>query len=317
MEDKQTGSVEQQRGTDEGYEAPPPPLPLEAEHAEQPRPDPNVGDARGGEQQPPSPPTRWTRFSSWFNPEHMNVLLTAVIAITGVVGIILVIQAGEDTKKMIRAAQQQACAASSFAESADSINQGVGNAASQLAQQVGDNESFFRTDERAWVVISSIEKTLTIPPDPPFGTIFKFSIFPKNVGKTVARNVRIHAENPNASASFMENRHAIIMSEDQLFHLSGSKKRAIMPDNPGPQTLAPGAQSPVPVFSGGQEPQVLSDGNYRYSFILGRIDYIDAFGVKHWTHFCYFIENSRGELANCTYGNDQDSNPAKIAAKPN
>jgi len=174
-----------------------------------------------------------------------------------------------------------------------------------------------RMDQRAWVVIDSIEKTATFPPNPPFGTIFKFSIFPKNVGKTVARDVRIHSENPDASASFMENRHAILMSEDQLFHLSGTNKRAVMPDNPGPQALAPKAQSPVPVFSGGQEPKRYSDGQFRYSFILGRIDYTDAFGVSHWTHFCYFISNSRGELANCKYGNDQDSNGEKVPVKPN
>jgi hypothetical protein len=115
----------------------------------------------------------------------------------------------------------------------------------------------------------------------------------------------------------MEDRNAILMSQDQLFRISGTNKRAIMPDNPGPQALAPGAQSPVPVFSGGQEPKRYSDGNFRYSFILGRIDYIDAFETEHWTHFCYFVANSRGELANCKYGNDQDSNPEKMPAKPN
>jgi hypothetical protein len=183
--------------------------------------------------------------------------------------------------------------------------------AADATQNMKDAEEFFRTDERAWVVIDSVDKTATFPPESTFGTIFKFSVFLKNVGKTVAHDVRIHCENPDVPQNFMEDKHAILMSQDQLFHEMGTNRRSIMPDSPGPQTLAPGARSPVPVFTGGQEPRRYGD-NFRYTAILGRVDYIDAFGAKHWVHFCYVITNSKGELAHCKYGNDQDNNPETL-----
>lgn len=159
MEDKQTGSVEQQRGTDEGPKAPPRPLRLEAEHAEQPRPDPNVGEARGSEEQPPPPPTRWTRFSSWFNPEHMNVFLTAVIAITGVVGIILVIQSGKDTERMIRAAEQQANAASDQADAAQQFSDTADEISSEIGDAVGKLDAQARATERSANAAKSAAQT--------------------------------------------------------------------------------------------------------------------------------------------------------------
>jgi hypothetical protein len=54
---------------------------------------------------------------------------------------------------------------------------------------------FFRTDERAWVEIGRIEIVATYPPESTFGTIFKYGFYPKNDGKTVARDVRINITN--------------------------------------------------------------------------------------------------------------------------
>src|SRR5882757_2526473 len=42
----------------------------------------------------------------------------------------------------------------------------------------------FRTDERAWVEIGKIQIVSVPPPSPPFPTIFKFSIYPTNAGRT-------------------------------------------------------------------------------------------------------------------------------------
>jgi hypothetical protein len=303
MQDKPEGGHEQ-------AQAPPSPPPLAPIPPANPPPVPPIGGQGAATGRQDEQPDKLTK-----NDEVMIALTVAIALGTIVSAAAIVLQwremvgGGKQTDKIIEAANINACAAKSFATSADKINRGVGNAVIKLGQQADDAEQFFRTDERAWVVISSLNKTETIPADSTFGTTFKFSIFPKNVGKTVARYVKIHAENPDAAGSFMENKHAILMSQDQLFRISGTNKRTIMPDNPGPQTLAPGAESPVPVFSGGQEPKRYADGNFRYSFILGRIDYTDAFGVRHWTHFCYFITNSKGELGHCKYGNDQDGNP--------
>jgi hypothetical protein len=61
--------------------------------------------------------------------------------------------------------------------------------------------------------------------------------------------------------------------------MSGTNKKATIPDNPGPQTLDPGAQSPIPFLTRSQEPKEYPGGTFRYSFILGRIDYSDDFSV--------------------------------------
>jgi hypothetical protein len=87
------------------------------------------------------------------------------------------------SKRLADAAEKQACTAKSFAASAASINTGVDNAVIKLDQQADDAETFFRSDERAWVVISSVDKTETVPGDSKFGTVFKFGVFPKNLSK--------------------------------------------------------------------------------------------------------------------------------------
>ena len=235
------------------------------------------------------------------------VFLTAVIAATGVVGVILVVKGGSDTQKMIAAAQQQACAAHQFADTAKLINGNINAAVGELALQAQDSERSFRTDERAWIEIGKIETSIH-PPDPPFGITFKYNIFLKNYGKTVATDVRVHIDNIDADTSFGDNQRAIRMSQDQLFKISGTNKRITEPNNPGPQTIAPQELTTIPIFSGGQEPKKWGN-SFRYTFVLGRIDYNDAFGKSHWMRFCYMAMNSKGELGHCTYGNEEDSNP--------
>jgi hypothetical protein len=99
------------------------------------------------------PNSRWNRFKIWLcdlkASDVMMVLLTLVIAGTGVVGIILVIQGGEDTKRIIKASEDQACAAQkiadaskrnaaaaeSFSNTAREINTGISEAVGNLNLQ--------------------------------------------------------------------------------------------------------------------------------------------------------------------------------------
>jgi hypothetical protein len=76
-------------------------------------------------------------FLRFFTTERMNVFLTFIIAATGVVGIILVVQGGKDTARIRDAAEKQAKAARDFADTAASINAGINNAVSQLNIQAG------------------------------------------------------------------------------------------------------------------------------------------------------------------------------------
>jgi hypothetical protein len=180
MEDSPAGNGENQ-GRQEDAPLSPPPPPADIEQAA----DANGVQHPEAQQQRPDPPQESTlpvrnkgilRFFD--KSEWINVFLTAVIAGTGVVGVMLVIFSGEDTHKMILAAQQQACAAKSFADTAAKINAALDNAVTELGQQANNAETFFRTDERAWVVIGKIVSTI-LTLDPPFGPAFGFSIYPR------------------------------------------------------------------------------------------------------------------------------------------
>lgn len=177
-----------------------------------------------------------------------------------------------------------------------------------LQTQIDNTQVFFRTDERSWIVISAVKLKDIVPAHENFAKQFIFTVVPKNVGKTVARDVRIHIINPVNDMAFLTDRKAILKAEDVFSH------EWIYPNYPGPQTLAPNAEPPVPLEQFVIEPQ-----GTKYGFILGRIDYVDVFHVSHWLHFCYFAKDDKGTLGHCLYGNDQDSNPETQdkGAKPN
>jgi hypothetical protein len=85
-----------------------------------------------------------------------------------------------------------------------------------------------------------------------------------------------------------------------------------------PKTLGPGIVSTAPFDMYGQEPHVFKSGNALYEFLIGRIDYTDAFRIEHWMTFCFFISDASGNIQYCQEGNDEDRNleiPSK--GKPN
>lgn len=177
---------------------------------------------------------------------------------------------------------------------------------SEMRKQSSRNLESFRIDERAWVEFGKIDIT-TFPPSPPFGTTFKFSIYLRNVGKTVAKGVRTHIDNIFTWNGFGEKRKAVRMFQDQLFKDSKTGKRSIEPNKPAPHVIAPDALSPVPVYSGGQAPKRYK-GGFMYTYVLGRIDYTDVFGVNHWKRFCFTVTDDHGSLGYCEYGNEEDDN---------
>jgi hypothetical protein len=126
------------------------------------------------------PKSRWNRFKTWLfdlkASDAMMVVLTLVIAATGVVGIRLVIQGGEDTKRIVKASEDQAgaarqiaaaslrnataaerfstaaernaAAAASFSNSAVHINNGVKDAVGALKSQVEELKAQVETSRQ-------------------------------------------------------------------------------------------------------------------------------------------------------------------------
>ena len=96
---------------------------------------------------------------------------------------------------------------------------------------------------------------------------------------------------------------AIEMTQDKLLKDQPGAPTQV-PSLPIPNSLAPNTAAHTPFTIGGGAPK---DGFFDY--LVGRIDYNDAFGVAHWTKFCFVISNADGKLEVCQTGNDEDRNP--------
>jgi hypothetical protein len=173
----------------------------------------------------------------------------------------------------------------------------------------------FRVDERAWVEIEPINPILVAPASGKIGAAFRYLLYPKNVGKTVATDVQVRAvPQMTGSVQMGDDANQISSIQDKLLMM---QIRGTLPDGsstdmpirqPMEKVLSPNTKATVPFTLNGQEPQVFSKDEW-VAYLIGRIDYLDAFRVPHWRKFCFFVARGTGELWNCKEGNDEDRNP--------
>ncbi|MBI3791215.1 MAG: hypothetical protein HY275_10100 [Gemmatimonadetes bacterium] len=88
--------------------------------------------------------------------------------------------------------------------------------------------------------------------------------------------------------------------------------------------LAPGAPSVIPSIQ--KEPltparlaAIVSAGGDRAIFAFGRVDYVDVFGQRHWTRFCFVCADqwlSTGEFAPHSKGNDTSDSARLRTSEP-
>jgi hypothetical protein len=172
----------------------------------------------------------------------------------------------------------------------------------------------FRIDERAWIEIERIESsTMSVEVGNKIINSFRYRLYPKNVGKTAAHDVAVNAARNMQTSIRLES------NADDMRRAQESLSLNILPkearENPVPRVLAPGATAAVPFVLDGQEPQIFSKDEW-VSYLIGRIDYADDFGVKHWMKFCFYVGERNGQLWNCHEGNDEDQNPETTPNKP-
>jgi hypothetical protein len=167
----------------------------------------------------------------------------------------------------------------------------------------------FRIDERAWIEIEPIKGTPFFPRTEKIGAAFQYPVYIRNVGKTVARDIQLRATRgaTQASIAMGDNAEALNWEQDKLLLGKVPTASDIPINNSVPKVLAPNTSSAVPLILNGQEPQNFPKNQW-VSYLIGRVDYTDAFGVNHWMKFCFFVANPRGELWNCKEGNDEDRN---------
>jgi hypothetical protein len=183
--------------------------------------------------------------------------------------------------------------------------------------QLHDTSEAFRIDERAWVGLEPIKAIPVAARTKKIGAAFNYPIYIRNFGKTVARDVQLRAarSGPQSSITMGDNAERIKWTQEKLLTGAVPSASDIPTGNPVPKVLAPNTTSPVPITLYGQEPQYFSKDEW-VSYIIGRIDYTDAFGVPHWVKFCFFVADAQGNLWNCKEGNDEDNN-LEMPKKPN
>ena len=177
-------------------------------------------------------------------------------------------------------------------------------------QALHETTAAFKTDERAWVVIKSFTPK-RLPPSPGFEDFFSYEIRVANVGKTAARNVIIYAANLGSSTHLGGD---VGAQSDYLKDTDSSKDAGERQKGDASfiksaqSTIAPGSSTIAPIISAGISPRMYGGVNVVYSYILGRIEYMDNFGIHHWSKFCFFVGNSDGDLRHCQAGNEEDTN---------
>jgi hypothetical protein len=192
-------------------------------------------------------------------------------------------------------------------KSADAAQSVADTAADTLTRSI---ESF-RIDERAWIEIAPPTPILKVPASTTYGgALFTYDFFLKNVGKTAAFEIAVRAPRGaiDGGLSLGDDSAQIKRLQEKLSHdLFGSKltsnDEVILLSERNAKTLGPGVNSFSAFQLNGQEPRF-----ERYRFLVGRIDYKDAFSISHWSTFCFFVDTG-GALRYCREGNDEDRNP--------
>jgi len=131
-------------------------------------------------------------------------------------------------------------------------------------------------------------KPILFVKDDTMGASFNYEIYLKNVGMTVARDIVMRACRVSSASDMGDDADQMRRTQERL--LSGDQRGV---NNRVPKVLAPNTVSAVPLWLHAQEPQGSGAGSF-YSLLIGRVDYVDAFSIKHWMTFCYVVANARG-----------------------
>lgn len=229
----------------------------------------------------------------------MMVLLTLVIAGTGVVGIILVVQGGRDTKRLVDAAEKQACAAESFSESAAKINDGISQAVDKLKIQAGANQTM--------ALAANTANTNTLQADRPWmGAYFNVDGF--SVGKTPTYTVTfINSGKRPAKVTLTQTLTASVDFGAKPIYRRYDTTPSTTFVVPGQTIAASWKDDQMNPIS--EEFMRAFDSNSLPFRVYAKIEYTDVrTGGKYWTHVCWRYTPTHtavnGGFSNCTEYND-------------
>lgn len=183
--------------------------------------------------------------------------------------------------------------------------------AESTQKQLEHSIESFRVDERAWLEIEPPGPVLKMAASPAIGgALFTYDFYLKNVGKTAAFNIAVRAPRASIDSGIElgDNPRGIALLQKQImtkgfFGGVSPSDEIILLSERNAKTLGPAVRAFSPFQLYGQEPRF-----QRYRFLVGRIDYEDAFSISHWTTFCFYVDTG-GALRYCREGNEEDKNP--------
>ncbi len=329
MPNEPEGAAEQQRPKNDASPAAPAPLsPEEGNSCSVQSPSEHEQDSNQ-QQPPPIPPSKWRRPWDFFSKhEWVMVFLTAVIAATGIVGIILVVESGKDTARIRDAAEKQACAASKsaqaaqdFASTAALINGNVNDAVGKLDTQGKIARTAIEDEERPWLKLELAGDRVAGSSNPDLrqetlivGGPLQIPMRLYNLGKTPAVKVTsfFFAEVTDKGTSpKIPKKGSRAVS---VPHISGT----IFPADHSDVSAIRFADAPVgrawkisPITPA--EANLLASKG-AYVAVYGFTEYWDIFGCEHRTYMCrdFFISGENAGNMSCALRNGvEDEKEAK------
>lgn len=177
------------------------------------------------------------------------------------------------------------------------------NAVSQSQQALDTSIDEFRVEHRAWLILDEVRfyradaggvyREIALAQIQPHDTI-SLNTYYKNVGSTPAFDVCTAAESRGLLTSEKE-------PQFPPMHFGKNCNPTIIP--PGMSHFQSMAWTNLP-----ESALSAIRSGVSTSYLHGRIEYRDAFGVNHWTTFCNFLTGGGG-WASCKNGNQMDNNP--------
>jgi len=193
-------------------------------------------------------------------------------------------------------------------------------AASAARDAVNNSVVQFRTDERAWLELEPLTDAKAIlseraKQEAPDARPLARNVIIKNYGRTIAKDISIRVTFSSEPETYGNDSENLKIAEEALRlgkNTNTDPSKAIYIFRPSiPKSLAPQTPLIAPFPIGGIEYQTNKES--RQPFVVGRIDYVDAFGVCHWKTFCLHI--TKEGQSYCQAGNDEDTNPEVAPTK--
>jgi hypothetical protein len=185
-------------------------------------------------------------------------------------------------------------------------------------EQLIETRRLFRLDERAWVELEPVSPSGPEAVPEGWPVTYRYDLRVKNVGKTVASDVFLRlTDHLSTSEIGSDNKEISKVQEDLLKSASQGERRNVEGNVVGvvissiPLVLAPNSAAPVTGVITAVVPKVKIEGPYKsgtYDYVIGRVDYLDTFKVKHWMTFCFVVADDKGNLKSCIFGNNEDEN---------